>query len=723
MLLEPNAVVAAAARALSIFNTIALFWLGLTVALNAERRTTGTWVAAGGLLLGGIFFAVHSAFLSDAHNLGTLVGLWWRGGWLPFIAAPYLWYLVMAWYCGHLRGSQSRVLGVLGLVGVFALGPLLLANPLLSYHDLANSTWLEPFLQGRLPLLVLAYPTYSVACILLALSVLARPGSTERFMGEVGQNRARPWLVGASVTLLPVSVSVGAVVAWLGPHAQAGTLDSVFSQGSETLLLLDGLIAAEVAVAVVLMGRAIVSYEIFTGKALPRGGLFRDWRWGLTLAASCGLLIGGSVDLPIDPTYRLLLALVAVVVVYTVASSRSYIEREKGVERLRPFVASQRVYEDLLVPSNVPVADATEQFSALCDEVLGTRVGHLVALGPLASLCSPPLAYPTNENRLIAQIDAQAFSPGRICFPIKPDDFGGADWAVPLWSDRGLIGVFLVGEKRDGTLYTQEEIEVARSACERLLDARASAELARRLMVLQRERLTESRLLDQRTRQLLHDDVLPRLHAAMLQLGDDRQNSTTDVVDQLADLHRTIAGLLRVMPSTLAPQVARIGLIAALRQELDEGPLAEDFESVDWQIDPEAELVCDCLPTLTAEVLFGAAREAIRNAARHGRGGQVERPLHLTIAFSQRDGLEVAVQDDGIGVDVGGIGAEGDGHGLVLHSTMLAVVGGSFTLDSRPGGPTRAVLTVPATVAQLAAIPPGPAEPDVTEPPMERLID
>lgn len=697
MPLDGYAALAVAVPALSIFNTISLFWLGLTVALNAERRTTGTWVAAGGLLLGGCFFAVHSVFLSDAANLGGLVGLWWRGGWLPFVAAPYLWYLVMAWYCGRLGGFHSRALGLVGMIGLLGLGPLLLANPLVSYYELAHGTWLEPFLRGRLPLLVLAYPAYSVTCILLALSVLARPGSTERFMGEVGQNRARPWLVAASATLLLVSVSVGAVVAWLAERSQEGTLGSVFTQGAETLLLLDGVIAAEVAVAVMLMGRAIVSYEIFTGKALPRGGLFRDWRWSLVLAASCGILIGGSVGVPIDPTYRLLLAVVAVVVVYTLASSRSYIEREKGVERLRPFVASQRLYEDLLVPSGGPVVDARTQFGALCEDVLGASVGHLVALGPLAPLCSPPLAYPPNGNDRLAQIDPHVFSTERICVPIDPAHFGGAAWAVPLWGERGLIGVFLVGEKRDGTLYTQEEIEVARSACERLVDARASAELARRLMVLQRERLAESRVLDQRTRQLLHDDVLPRLHAAMLQLGDDRSGQASEVVGQLADLHRTIAELLRTMPSTLAPTVARMGLVPALRQEL-EGPLGEDFESVDWEIDPEAEQLCEALPTLAAEVLFGAVREAVRNAAKHGRGSEPGRPLHLTIAVDHREALEVAVEDDGVGVDPSSLGAEGVGHGLVLHSTMLAVVGGSLTFDSRPGGPTRAVLTLPGPV-------------------------
>ncbi len=80
---------------------------------------------------------------------------------------------------------------------------------------------------------------------------------------------------------------------------------------------------------------------------------------------------------------------------------------------------------------------------------------------------------------------------------------------MPLWSERGLIGVLLLGEKRDGGLYTQEEVEIARAGGERLIDTQASAEMARRLMALQRQRLAESQVVDRRARRVLHDDVLP----------------------------------------------------------------------------------------------------------------------------------------------------------------------------------------------------------------------
>src|SRR4029078_12727880 len=123
-------------------------------------------------------------------------------------------------------------------------------------------------------------------------------------------------------------------------------------------------------------------------------------------------------------------------------------------------------------------------------------------------------------------------SPEVICVALVGEQYGGAVWAVPLWSERGLIGVLLLGDKHDGGLYTQEEIEIARATGERLIDTRASAEMARRLMTLQRQRLAESQVVDRRTRRVLHDDVLPQLHTAMLLLQSTGMNQRPKTKDQ-----------------------------------------------------------------------------------------------------------------------------------------------------------------------------------------------
>ena len=54
-----------AVLAASLFNTILLAWLGITVLLNSDRRRWGIWLAGGGLLLGAVFFVSHTAVLGQ----------------------------------------------------------------------------------------------------------------------------------------------------------------------------------------------------------------------------------------------------------------------------------------------------------------------------------------------------------------------------------------------------------------------------------------------------------------------------------------------------------------------------------------------------------------------------------------------------------------------------------------------------------------------------------
>ncbi len=60
----------AALVAVSLFNAILMLWLGLTVLLNAGPRSPasrsgawGFWIAAVGLMLGGLFFIFHTVLL------------------------------------------------------------------------------------------------------------------------------------------------------------------------------------------------------------------------------------------------------------------------------------------------------------------------------------------------------------------------------------------------------------------------------------------------------------------------------------------------------------------------------------------------------------------------------------------------------------------------------------------------------------------------------------
>lgn len=712
--------------ALSFFNLIALLWLGLTILLNAERRTPGTWLGGGGLMLCGLLFVGHTALVGEALDTFNLeINFWWRVSWVLIVLAPFLWYLGTLWYSGVLEARGQRLaLAATALLGLLAL-TLQVLDPLPSYSAVAARRPVDLLMVGRVPLVTASYPLYGLWCFGLTLVALYRPHASARFMGDLARTRARPWLIAATLTLSSISITFGVAMAWFLTNQHAQPAPVAFLRQLPLFKSFDLLLLILVAMAVMLTGQAIVSYEIFTGKTLPRGGLKRAWRRCLLLAAGYGMIVGLSLSVPLSSIYRVLLATVLMTLFYALLSWRAYAEREQSMDRLRPFVASQRLYERLLHPTAPPEVDISAPFAALCADVLDARRAYLVPLGPLAPLVGPAVVYPAASappdlppRALPETLLAEVRSPQTMCVPLDPALYHGVGWAVPLWSERGLIGVILLGPKHDGSLYTQEEIEIARATGERLIDTQASAELARRLMSLQRQRLAESKVLDGRVRRVLHDDVLPRLHTAMLLIGDresgirdqevrgdanpaDARPLTPDPCSELAGVHRQIANLLYTMPSLATPEVARLGLIGALRQAA-EGELANAFDGVSWQIEPEAERAAQTIPALTAEVVVYAAREAMRNAARYGRDGDPTRSLHLRVMVAWRDGLEVVIEDDGVGLHATAAQGHpaGSGQGLALHGTMMAVVGGVLTAETVNGHATRVSLTLPQSVCE-----------------------
>jgi signal transduction histidine kinase len=766
-------VVVWAARALTFFNVLVLLWLGLTVLLNAERRRLGTWLTGGGLLLGGACSVARaSAQAAQPIELFAPLDIWWRASWLPFAGAAYLWSVVLAWYAGRLRSrAEWQSLLGLSLLGVVTFVLLLGARPPEVAIDpgsavsssvplttsISNTLWRlwsrPPSLSlfafetapGDARLALTSYLTFIALCVGFGLHALYHPSSSDRFMGELAFRRARPWLTATSLVTLGLSMVVGVGVTGVAVVAPP--------------VLLDLLGAMMLSAHVVLLGQAIVSYEVFSGKTLPRRVLARYWRNALILAAGFGGLLAVSLGLPLDQSYRLQLALVIVAVFYALLSWRSFEERERTLDQLRPFVASERLIDHLTSPpyhgplrganhayhgappsglprgigcADVPLsprlpgpradtatpqppprptlgplrgANAADPFQALGEGVLGASVVFLCPVGPLASLVGAPLATPATaappSPEVLAALVERIGSTHQLCLPIDPASHGGAAWAVPLWGERSLIGLLLLGNRRDDSLYSQEEIEIARAAGERLIDARAAGELARRLLLLQRRRLSDDQLLDSRIRRVLHDDVLPLLHTALLSLTsrqDGRSAAPDEAAGLLADAHHQVSALLAALPPPLAPEVGRLGLVGALRRVVDD--LGGELDGVAWEIEPYAERAVADLSPLAAEVLFGAAREAIRNAARHGRPLDRSRPLHLGIAIAvTADELMLHVEDDGVGV-AGGQGARsepgGAGQGLILHATLLTVLGGSLAIDSLPGQGTRVTLRVPA---------------------------
>ncbi len=690
-----------AGLAVSFYITISLLWLGGMVLLIGSRRTLGTWLVGSGLLLGALFFTSHTAILGRGlATTGLGMNFWWWVSWTPAVVAPLAWYASMLWHTGfHFQaGSPHRfwLLLLSGLAGAVVL-LIIFANPLPTYQYVAGrGLELSPSLAG-IPLLVWAYTAYALLCYLLPLDLLRRPGPGETPLAGRARGLARPWLAAGSVAML----LAGAVLAWTALWAlKSSPLPSLSDPAAEhTVKLFDLTVETLVALAITLLGRAIVVYEVFTGRPLPRDRFYAQWRSTVILAGGFGSIAAFALTVGLHPVYNFLLAAGLVAAFYAFYAWRSYAEREAFMERLAPFVASQNLYGQLIEPDAAEDSSSRALFIALCRDILAARCGVLVPAGPLSTLAGPPLIYPPEDGSAPAGSGLQVpslqdweprFSPSTRCLPAA---LPGLAWAVPLWGERGLAGALFLGEKAKGGPFSQEEIELAQAAGERLLDMLAGSEVARLSLELLRQRVAQSRVLEGQGRRLLHDEVLPELHTSVLYLGalSAANPDVRQAVETLTAAHRRISDLLRETSLGVPARLAQDGLIAALRSLL-EADLAGEFSALRWEIDPAAEERALLVQPFTAEVVYFAARELLRNAARYGRGAEKARALILCLALRlEGEGLALSIEDDGVGLG-GQRVAVGAGSGLRIHSAMLAAVGASMEVNARPEGGTRGVI-------------------------------
>jgi signal transduction histidine kinase len=694
---------------LSLFNALLLIWLGLTVLLNADRRSWGTWLAAAGLLLGALFFVSHTAIIG--HEL-TVFGSqdlegWWQLGWYPVVLAPLAWYLLTLWYVGFWENPGTRLrrwhrpwVPLLIAYPILLIILMNVARPLPTYLQLTELDFTGTTALAGVPILLLLYPPFGLLCILLPLDALRHPAPSQRMMGDLARQRARPWLMVATAILFVVAALLTGFIVWLAHEARTYTRPFPNQNAVRIVAEFDLLLEFLIGAVIICLGQAIVSYEIFTGHTLPRRGFFRQWRGTILFAAGTAGTIGYALNWHVLAVFRLLLTTIVMIGLYAFFGWRAFQHREELITRLRPFVVSQGTSGKIGF-ENAP-SRANALFAAVCHDVLDTTRGFLIPLGALVPLAGPPLTYPRTTSLPTFELSPALFSrPDEIIVALDAAHYAGAIWGIPLWTERGLIGALLLGPKRNDGLYAREEIEIARASAERILETLAGEQIAQRLIHIQRRRFAETRVLDLRTRRTLHDDILPELHMIALQLSPHARNDpvVSSAIQSLTQIHHQVSDLIHTPGGLFVSDGHNGQLVQALRVMIDD-EFAETFDSITWRT------VTDKmdLDPLLHEVVYNAVREAVRNAALHGRGDQPERGLNLIVEIRRETAkLVVEVCDDGVGMASGPRydmshdteSSTGSGGGLMLHSTMLAISGGELSVESPAGGGTRVVISVP----------------------------
>jgi signal transduction histidine kinase len=197
-----------------------------------------------------------------------------------------------------------------------------------------------------------------------------------------------------------------------------------------------------------------------------------------------------------------------------------------------------------------------------------------------------------------------------------------------------------------------------------------------------------------------------RAEAAAL---EERRRLARDLHDGLAQELAFIAAQARALAAADGGSGAATRLAAAGERALDESrrAIAALTRSVDEPLDTAlaqaaeevalragARVKLDLAPNVVVsaarrEALIRIAREAVGNAARHGRARTID------VQLASGSGLRLRVADDGVGFDLAAADREGRGFGLVSMRERAESLGGVFRAESRPGAGSVIEVTLP----------------------------
>jgi PAS domain S-box-containing protein len=148
------------------------------------------------------------------------------------------------------------------------------------------------------------------------------------------------------------------------------------------------------------------------------------------------------------------------------------------------------------------------------------------------------------------------------------------------------------------------------------------------------------------------------------------------------DAETTIQGLRRLTRGLRPPVLDDLGLVASIRQVVDDFRERTGVEA-DFRVSGQLRR----LPPEVEVSLFRIAQEAIHNVEQHARARRLG--VHLGLG---RDAVVLTVADNGVGM---GAGPSADHLGLVGMRERAQLLGGGLRVRSRPGAGVQIRLRVP----------------------------
>jgi two-component sensor histidine kinase len=610
---------------------------------------------------------------------------------------------------------------------------------------------------------------------------------------DLSWHLARPWLLLAALLMVGLTTTLGvlcieSMLDWLmraDTSALGAIHRSLLNSIPSHLFVLDLIATGAVALIILLIGYSIVRHGILIERPLARRGFLEQWRGIVIVATGVAIFIALLVTFTHSNLGGLLLITLLATGAYALFTWSSYTAHDHYIALLGPFVRSTSLRHWLSTDLQKTEQELEKLFFHLCQDVLAVECARLVIIagsvrrsfsyrwpdsawivgkvGPerIETRFAKPNQLANDSNTSIASQSGlpapqaglqqgvrSTERPAPIARP--PQEHQARDvnahrvsmtlhgqpmicWVFPIYDERGLVATLYLGPRQDGGAFTDEDMDLAHACGQRILDTLGDHEAMQAVAGLLRRRIVDVKLLGAQQRRVLHDEILPQMHLALLRLetlrstlhgtrvgpeeladqsavgminrplSDSRQQSSDEdsqkaeqaldeAVEMITGAHRRLAAMMRATAPGAPHRLERDGLMHAIHTMLEQD-FQNAFDEVEWYVTDET-AIDEVTPPAIAEIIFAAVQEALRNAARHARGPDVHRRLRLVLKASYshidqvdhgRPHIEVIVADDGIGIASTNAGeTTGTGGGLLTHSALLAIAGGSLTIKSTP---------------------------------------
>src|SRR3989440_6289200 len=351
---------------------------------------------------------------------------------------------------------------------------------------------------------------------------------------------ARPVLFLAAILMVALTTTlgilgIGSIIDWfeLQRH-QHVSLPVAHSLNAIplNLLVLDMLATGAVALIILLVGYCVVRHGILIERPLARRGFFEQWRGIVILATPGAIFLALLVSFTRTPLCSLFLLPSPTTGAYPLFTWSSYTAHDRYIALLGPFLRSTNLRRWLNTDLQKTEQGLEDLFFHLCRDALVVQCARLTVMAGSVrrtfnyrwpegareqSLYTAPKLTPKFRHGVSSiRAGKGKLAPARVQLTINGQPM--ICWVLPIYDERGLVATLYLGPREDGGAFTDEDMNLAHACGQRILDTLGDHEAMQAVAGLLRRRIIDVKLLGAQQRRVLHDEILPQMHLALLRL-------------------------------------------------------------------------------------------------------------------------------------------------------------------------------------------------------------